>query len=106
MEEEDKVAEEEADSAKADTTKSKPENTTSITNKTRRTHEVECLEEGEAIMPDPIDKTIPFSADILENSTTSRKTSKRRSESQLQPIDNSLITFRNPTTVIVEKCSR
>ena len=73
MEEEDKVVEEEDDSVKADTTKSNPENTTTTTGKTFQTRNTECLAEGGAIMPDQIDKTIPPSVGIMENSATTRQ---------------------------------
>ena len=89
MEEEDKVVEEEDDSVKADTTKSNPENTTTTTGKTFQTRNTECLAEGGAIMPDQIDKTIPPSVGIMENSATTRQSVKRRKVSRLPQAGNS-----------------
>ena len=104
MEEEDKVVEEEADLAKADTTKSNPENTTSITDKTSRTREVEHPEEGGAIKPDLVDKTISLSVDTVVNSATMRQSVGKRRVSRPPQADNSQTTPPTPTTTIMEEC--
>ena len=104
MKEEDKVGEEEADLAKADTTKSNPENTTSITDKMSRTREAEHPEGGGAIRPDPTDKTIPPNADIVVNSATLTQSVKRRRVSQPPQPENSENMPPMPTTTIVARC--
>ena len=104
MEEEDKVGEEEADLAKADITKNKPENTISTINKMCQTCDAERLEEGGAIMPAPADKTIPPHADTVANSASMRQSVTKRRVSRPPQVDNSPDTPQTPTTTIVAEC--
>jgi hypothetical protein len=106
LEEGDKVVEEEADSAKSDTTRNNTENTTSTTSKMFQTHEAECLVEGGAIMSYQADKTVtPFNVDTVANSAIRRQGVGRRRASRLSQADNSLTMPQTPTMKIVAKCS-
>ena len=90
-EEEDKVEEIEADLDEANTTKSNPVKRTSTTNKTHQTREAESPEERRTSLLDQAIVMARSNEGTMENSTTTRTSAKRRSETLLRLVYNSRI---------------
>ena len=80
--------EEEADSAKANTTKSNPKKTTSTTNKTLQMLEAEHPEGGTMLLDQAI-VIVRSNVDFVENMITTKRSVKRRNETWPRPADNS-----------------
>ena len=93
--------EEEADLAKADTTKNNLVTKILTTGKTLQTHEVELLEEVGAIMLGQANKRTLSTIDIVENLATTRQSITKRRVSQPSQTDNLLTTPQIPATTIV-----
>ena len=104
MEEEDMVVEEAVDLAEVKTTKDKPMNQTSTTDKMLQTRKGR-FAKGGANMTNQVDKTTPPNVDIVVNLATMRKSVERRRVSWHLRVENSLTMLGTRIMTTMVKCS-
>ena len=83
----------------------KPREPNSTIGKTFQTHEAKCLEEGGVILLDPANETTSSGPNTVANSTTTRRSVRKRKVSRPSPTDNLLIAPQILITTIVAECS-